>query len=138
MSNDVNEYVILGVQLMVVSVILGALMVVLGLGMHIKREGLETVATIESAMNEGELAAIEEYTKNSSVPVASVYMSLIKNEKLVRNITINGTKYIRDYTSYNYDDMVDSLRPMLSKTCVVTCKEYNHSGIYDIEVVVNP
>lgn len=138
MSNDVNEGVILAVQICIVSVIIGALMVVVSLGMNIKRQGFDVVNKVGMAMSEGEIDAIADYTTMNDIPVATAYMSLLKNEKTIRNVTVNGTLYVRTSNPYNYDSIINTLRPMFNQRCTIRYTEFKFSGIYDIEVVTIP
>lgn len=138
MTNDTSESIMLAVQLCIVGAVLGAMVVVLSIGMNIKREAMDYAIKIESAMSEGELQSMEMYTNDSTLPVASVYMALLKNERLVKDITVNGTTYVRESNPSNYNDILNTLRDSFSKTCTIQFNEYRYSGIYDVDMVVNP
>lgn len=110
MDNELTDGMDLAVSLIVISAVIGLILLFAGIGQQYERSTVASVSDVIASSYASEIEALRENA--DTVPAATVYLVIVKNEGLVKSVTgrIQGE---------NIDD-VEDLKLYFSRKVTVT------------------
>ena len=85
MDNELSTSMMLTVELIVISAIIGIIMLFAGIGQQIQRSVLTDVTDVVSSAYGADITALQDHME--PVPVATVYLVIERNQDLIHSIT---------------------------------------------------
>lgn len=85
MDNELSNSMVIAVELIVLSAVIGIIMLFAGIGQQFQRSTVASVSDVVSSAYDSEITALGEYME--PVPVATVYLVIERNPDLVRSVT---------------------------------------------------
>lgn len=85
MDNELTDGMDLAVSLIVISAVIGLILLFAGIGQQYERSTVASVSDVIASSYASEIEALRENA--DTVPVATVYLVIVKNEGLVKSVT---------------------------------------------------
>jgi len=136
MDNELSTSVMIAVELIVLSAVVGIIMLFAGIGQQFQRTTLESINNVVAASYGSEIEVMCE--NNGLLPTATVYLMLEKNTDVIESISGSIIRTFGDgtYIEYSIDDKDDLLDFFDTKVKTSAIRKTN--DMYEVTVESNP